>query len=81
MREIVAKWLNGPGKLLGYRAMQNKIRQKHELKVPRELAYAVMYDLDPEGLEGRAPMERRKLSQKVIILRKAVTGFTHLMDI
>ena len=53
VRKAVADELDGPGKLLGYRAMQKKIRQKCELNVPRDLVHAVMYDLDPEGLEAR----------------------------
>ncbi|KAK3747967.1 hypothetical protein QZH41_019446 [Actinostola sp. cb2023] len=54
VREAVAKELTGPGKLLGYRAMQKKIRQEHHMNVPRDLVHAVMYDLDPEGLSARA---------------------------
>ena len=53
VRQAVAEEMDGPGKLLGYRAMQKKIRQEHELNVPRDLVHAVMYDLDPEGLEAR----------------------------
>ena len=53
MRQAVAEELDGPGKLLGYRAMQKKIRNEYELNVPRDLIHAVMYDLDPEGLEVR----------------------------
>ncbi len=34
VREAVQKEINGPGKLLGYRAMQNKLRQHHDLLVP-----------------------------------------------
>ena len=74
VREAVAKGreLNDPGKLLWYRAMQNKIRQKHELNVLRELVYgyAVMCDLDPKAWRVEL-LERRKLSQKVILLSKA----------
>lgn len=47
------KEVDGPGKLLGYRAMHKKLRQVHGLNVPRDLVHAVMYDVDPEGLEGR----------------------------
>ena len=47
------KELDGSGKDLGYRAMHNKIRQKHKLNVPREVVYAAMYELDPKGLENR----------------------------
>ena len=54
MREAVANELEGPGKLLGYRAMQKKIRQVHDLNVPRDHMHAVMYDVDPEVLEGCA---------------------------
>ena len=59
IKDAVAKELDGPGKLLGYRAMQKKVRQKHALLVPRDLIYAVMFDLDPEGLQGRAPGKKR----------------------
>ena len=51
--QAIAEEMDGPGKLLGYRAMQKKIRQEHELNVPRGFVHAVMYDMDPEGLEGR----------------------------
>ena len=60
VREAVGKELEGPGKLLGYRAMHKKIRQVHDLDVPRDLVHAVMYDLDPEGLEGRAVLAKKK---------------------
>ena len=33
LRTAVTEELDGPGKLLGYRAMTNKIRQEHNLKV------------------------------------------------
>ena len=49
----VRKELDGPGKRLGYRAMHNKIRQEYLLNVPRNLLHAIMFDLDPEGLEAR----------------------------
>jgi hypothetical protein len=49
----VEKEVSGPGKLLGYRAMHNKLRQEHELNVPRDLVHAVMQEVDPEGLEER----------------------------
>ena len=34
IRDAVKKEVDGPGKLLGYRAMQKTLRQEHELKVP-----------------------------------------------
>ena len=60
VRDAVARELRGPGKLLGYRAMHRKVRQEHGLNVPRDLVHAVMYELDPEGLESRAVGARRK---------------------
>ena len=39
IRLAVEKEVDGPGKLLGYRAMQKKL-QEHDLKVPRDLVYA-----------------------------------------
>eukprot|EP00112_Aurelia_sp_Birch-Aquarium-sp1_P015018 Seg3293.1 transcript_id=Seg3293.1/GoldUCD/mRNA.D3Y31 product="hypothetical protein" protein_id=Seg3293.1/GoldUCD/D3Y31 len=50
----VRQELEGPGKLLGYRAMCQKVRQVHKLNVPRDLVYDVMFDLDPMGLKDRA---------------------------
>ena len=60
VKEAVAKELDGPGKLLGYRAMQKKVRQEHGLNVTRGLVHAVMTDLDPEGLEARALGAKKK---------------------
>jgi hypothetical protein len=60
VKQAVAKEFDGPGKLLGYRAMQKKARQEHNLNVPRNLVYAVMCDLDPEGLEARAVGGKKK---------------------
>ena len=45
--------VNGPGKLLGYRAMNLKLRTEHGIQVPRHLVYNIMMDMDPEGLEER----------------------------
>ena len=54
VKEAVGKELKGPGKLLGYRALHQKIRQEQLLNVPRDLVYAVLQEMDPEGLESRA---------------------------
>ena len=45
----VQKELEGPGKLLGYRAMNQKLRMEYNVKVPRHLVHNMMYELDPEG--------------------------------
>eukprot|EP00794_Sanderia_malayensis_P002289 gene2289-2634_t len=58
LRNALIEELDGPGKLLGYRAMANKLRQEHHLKVPRKLVHDMMYDVDPEGLAQRALDQR-----------------------
>ena len=50
----------GPGKLLGYRALHQKIRELHRLNVPRNLVYDVMADINPEGLEARGGVGQPK---------------------
>ncbi len=60
VEQVVRQELEGPGNMLGYRAMQKKIRQVHDIRVPRDLVHAVMYDIDPEGLEQRIPGLKRK---------------------
>ena len=59
VKDAVKKELEGPGKLIGYRAMHNKIRQEYELNVPRDLVHDVMYELDPDGLAARRPGKNR----------------------
>ena len=53
------KW-NG----LGYRAMQKTRRQEHELKVPWDLVYVMMQDVDPEGLQARGGIRNPKQKQR-----------------
>ena len=60
VEEAVRGELNGPGKLLGYRAMHLKIRQKNGLNVTRDQVYDVMADVDLEGLTQR----QRRFKQK-----------------
>ena len=59
VQAAVQKELDGPCKLLGYRAMLNKLRQEHNLLVPRDLVHAVMFDLDEEGLATRCPVRKK----------------------
>ena len=59
VRDALRKELDGPGKLLGYRAMQNRLRQEHDLLVPRDLVHDVMFDLDEEGLAARCPVRKK----------------------
>ena len=47
VENAVEKEISGPGKLLGYRAMHQKLREVHSLQVPRDLVYAAMTKVDP----------------------------------
>ena len=60
MSDAVHKELEGPGKLLGYRAMNQKLRTEHNVQVPRHLVYNMMAELDPEGLEARNLQQKKK---------------------
>ena len=79
IKVAVENEINGPGRLLGYRAMYNKIRQDYNLKVPRNLVHAVMFDVDPSGLEARNPNTRREKRAKGNYTTRG-TNFVHSMD-
>ena len=51
--DAVQKELEGPGRLIGYRAMNQRLRTEYNVQVPRHLVHNVMAELDPEGLEAR----------------------------
>ena len=51
VRQAVAEAMDGPGKLLGYRAMRKK-KDSTGARTELEMVHAVMHDLDPEGLES-----------------------------
>ena len=46
--------------MLGYRAMMQKIRQQHDLKIPRHLVHTVLQELDEEVLHNRQPGAKKK---------------------
>ena len=58
--EAVRKELQGPGALLGYRAMALKVRQKYNLNIQRDAVHNIMYSLDPDGLAKRKPGTKKK---------------------
>ena len=58
--DAVQKELEGPGKLLGYRAMNQKLRTEHNFKVPRHLVYNVMAELDPERARSQKPSKKKE---------------------
>ena len=53
--------------------MNQKLRMKHDIKVPRDLVYAVMQELDDEGLNRRKPI-MKKFPKKEILRLKELTG-------
>ena len=67
VQQAVQEELQGPGKLLGYRAMHQKIRQIHKLNVPRDLVYDIMSHLDSAGLQERAVGKNQKAKGHFII--------------
>ena len=79
VKDVVKKELDGPGKLLGYRAMHRKVRQVHDLNVPRDLVHAAMYDLDPKGLEARGPVGKKKTIPKGSFTTKG-PNWVHSLD-
>eukprot|EP00794_Sanderia_malayensis_P013100 gene13100-14441_t len=42
IKTVVAEELEGPGKILGYRAMNKQIRQKHGILAPRDVVHDVI---------------------------------------
>lgn len=51
--DAVTKEIDGPGKLLSYRALNQKLRSEYDIRVPRHLVCNVMAEIDPDGLEAR----------------------------
>ena len=60
VEDFILEEQNGPGQLLGYRWLHRKVREQHNLAVPRGLVYDVMTDVDPEALERRGGVRRQK---------------------
>lgn len=58
--EAINKVCEGPRQLLGYRAMHHKIRQVYGLNVTMDQLYATMIDVDPDELENRKPILKKK---------------------
>ncbi len=58
--DAVSKELNGLGRCLGYRALNQKLRNEHNSKVPRHLVHNVLAELNPEGLDSRAVNKKIK---------------------
>lgn len=78
VKSAVRKELDGPGKLLGFQATHNKIRQEYLLNVPRNLVHAIMFDLDPEALEARCPTVKKGKTKGRFSTKG--TSWVHSMD-
>ena len=61
----VTQELNGPGKLLGYRALNQKLTTVHNVKVSRHLVHNVLAELDPGGLEARSLKKKEKKAENM----------------
>ena len=73
VKKAVKKELDGPGVLLGYRAMQQKVREVHGLNASCNLVYAVMGEADPEGLKSRGGIGKAKQPRRTNIFVSGVS--------
>ena len=64
LKDVVKTEMEGPGNLLGYRALHKKIREVHGLNVPRDLVYAMMKEVNPEGLKQRGGVGKPKKARR-----------------
>lgn len=75
----VRKEMEGPGRLLGYRALHKKVREIHGLNVPRRLVYDVMYEVNPQGLKNRGGVGEPKRPRRKEAFKSSVsTRFIHV---
>ena len=56
--------MQGPGKLLGYRSMNQKLRTEYGICVPRKIVYDTMWELNPEGVESRCVKRKKKIPKR-----------------
>ena len=63
----VKKEVAGPGRLLGYRALNQKLRTEYDIKVPRHLVLSVLHDVDPEGIEEKALKFKARKKKKPFV--------------
>ena len=59
--------LSGPGKLLWYRALNQKLRIQHAVKVPRHFNHNVLADFDQDGLDRRNLRKERKELEQILL--------------
>ena len=78
VKEAVSREMDGPGQLLGYRSMQQKVREIHGLNVPRDVVYAVMKEVSPEGLQARGGVGKARRHRRT---NAFVTGVSRLLSV
>ncbi|XP_023810784.1 uncharacterized protein LOC111947453 isoform X1 [Oryzias latipes] len=61
VQAAISEELQGPGKLLGYRAMWQILKQKYSFTVRRSDVMKLMRELDPSGIEARS---RRRFARR-----------------
>ena len=49
LRQLILQELDGPGLLLGYRALGRKLQLKYSIRTPRSTVQSLLHELDPEG--------------------------------
>ena len=64
VERAVHEEIDGPGQLLGYRAMHKKLREQHQFAVPRNLMYDMMTLVDPDGLERRRNVGKKNMLKR-----------------
>jgi len=80
VKEAVKKDLEGPGKLLGYRSMNKKIRQKYDLLFTQNQVYDVMSDLGLNGLAAQGGVGAQKARQKKGNFSSKTPNWVHSLD-
>ena len=64
VKEAVEKEINEPGKLFGYRAMNQKLRTEYSIHLPHHFVHNVMRDTDPEGIAARQVNKKIKKNKQ-----------------
>ena len=65
------------GRLLGYRALNTKLRIKYKICVPRNVVYTIMQEEFPQYLEERRPILKKKLKR---VFTSEGVDFLYSMD-
>lgn len=64
VREVIQGEVKGPGTLMGYRSMWNRLKIKHNLTVPRDTVMRLLHEVDPVAAAQR---QARRLTRRKYI--------------